>query len=120
MLIFPIRLRLARELKPVPDGRAEHKANRMTDDSDSVVAREQSFQATQKYLPPESHRIGTVAPWGRYWMSGLESTLDEPVCHGGCIFPPVMFSPPHWSDGLGDSGRESCTPRIGRGRGVGK
>ena len=51
----------------------------MTNDSDSVVAREQSLQATEKYLPPESHRIGSVAPWERYWMSGLESTIDEPV-----------------------------------------
>jgi hypothetical protein len=36
----------------------------MTDDSDSVVAREQSLQATEKYLPAESHRIGTVATLG--------------------------------------------------------
>jgi hypothetical protein len=33
-------------------------------------------QATEQYLPPESRRIGTVASWGRCWMSGLEFTLN--------------------------------------------
>ena len=37
-------------------------------------------------------------------MSGLESTLDEPVSSlqapRGCIFPPVLFSPPHQVDGV--------------------
>jgi hypothetical protein len=60
MLIFPIRLRRARELLARPDARAEHKANRMTDDSDSVVARQQSLQGFETVFPIEV--ISEIAP----------------------------------------------------------
>ena len=60
MLTFPIGLPSQRAKARIPDGRAEHKANRMTDESGSVVVREQSLQGFETVFPVEA--IPEIAP----------------------------------------------------------